>query len=184
MRTETTTRTLYTFSELSEKAKGTARQWYCEGALDYDWWDCIYEDAARAGLKITGFDLDRNKHVDGNLTMSLVDSCKAILADHGPTCDTYTLASDYLTQYNQFDNKKDEAIRTLTPEDIENEKETDILEQFEVDIEELEKDYTYALREEYASILQKECDYLLSDESVEETIKANDYEFTEDGNIA
>ena len=116
--------------------------------------------------------------------MSLWQSCRAILADHGPTCNTYKLASDYLTQYNQLDNAKDEAIRTLTPEDIENEKETDILAQFETDVEELEKEYAYALREEYASILQKECDWLLSDEAVDETIKANDYEFTEDGERA
>ena len=49
----------YKFEELSPKAKEKARDWFREGALDYDWWDSTYEDAASIGLKITGFDLGR-----------------------------------------------------------------------------------------------------------------------------
>lgn len=184
MRTETIVRTLYQFDELNEKAKDKARDWYRDGALDYEWWDCTYEDAARAGLEVTGFGLDRDRHVTGRLTMSLVESCKAILAEHGPDCGTYKVASDFLTAYNILDNAKDEAIRAMTNEDIDNEKETDILDHFETDVEDLTKQYAYALREEYASILQKEYEYLLSDECVDETIRANEYEFTEDGAIA
>jgi hypothetical protein len=37
------------------------------------------------------------------------------------------------------------------------------------------------LIEEYISFLHKEMEYLLSDESVDETIEINEYEFTEDG---
>lgn len=184
MRTETIVRTLYHFDELSERAKDTAREWYREGALDYDWWDCIYDDAATVGLKITSFDLDRRRGVKGTLTMSLVESCKAILKEHGPDCDTYKLAGDFLRAYNALDNAKDEAIRAMTDEDIDNEKETDILEHFETDVEDLRDQYVYALREEYASILQREYEYLLSDECVDETIRANEYEFTENGKIA
>ena len=159
MRQETTTRTLYLYDELSEKAKGKARDWYRNGALDYEWWEFTYADAARVGLEITGFDLDRKKHVDGKLTMSLAESCKAILAEHGPTCDTHKLAQDTLATW-EGSEKTDEVEESLTEE------------------------YTYALREEYASILQREYEYLLSDEAAEETIKANDYEFEEDGAIA
>lgn len=156
MRTETIVRTLYQFDELSEQAKEKAREWYREGALDYEWYDCIYDDAARVGLKITAFDLDRRKGVEGTLTMSLLESCKAILSEHGQACETYKLASDTLTTWNESE-KTDEVEESLTEE------------------------YTYALREEYASILQKEYEYLLSDECVDETIQANDYEFLEDG---
>lgn len=184
MRTETIVRTLYHFDELTEKAKDKARDWYRNGALDYAWWDCTYEDAARVGLEITGFDLDRRKGVEGTLTMSLVESCKAILAEHGESCATHKLASDFLTAFNRLDNEKDEAIRAMTDEEIDNEKETDIIEHFEVEVEALTEEYVYALREEYASILQREYEYLLSDECVDETIQANEYEFTEDGRIA
>lgn len=37
---------VFSFDELSEAAKEKARDWYREGALDYDWWEYIYEDAA------------------------------------------------------------------------------------------------------------------------------------------
>jgi hypothetical protein len=37
-------RTIYTFDELSDKAKARARDWWREGGLDYDWWDSTYDD--------------------------------------------------------------------------------------------------------------------------------------------
>ena len=178
MRQETTTRTLYTFDELSDEAKEQARDWYQEGALDYDWWDCTYEDAATIGLKIEGFDLDRNRHVDGRLTVSGTDSCRLIMKEHGESCDTYKLAVGFLPQFEALDKKLEDMQANEENEDKENE--WDI----EDDIDELEKDYTYQLREEYASMLQNECEYLLSDESVDETILANGYEFTESGHIS
>lgn len=36
--------TIFTFDELSDAAKECAREWYRNGNLDYDWWDCTYED--------------------------------------------------------------------------------------------------------------------------------------------
>ena len=53
--------------------------------------------------------------------------------------------------------------------------------------EELEKwteEYTEALCQEYASLLQKEYEYLTSREAMEENIRANEYEFNEDGEIS
>jgi hypothetical protein len=45
-----------------------------------------------------------------------------------------------------------------------------------------EYDFKYGLLEEYLSILKKEYDYLTSQEAIEETIHANEYEFTGSGN--
>ena len=50
---------LYQFDELSDNAKERARGWWRESLCYDDWWESVYEDAAQAGLKITGFDLDR-----------------------------------------------------------------------------------------------------------------------------
>jgi len=36
--------TVFTFDELTDAAKECAREWYREGNLDYDWWDCTYDD--------------------------------------------------------------------------------------------------------------------------------------------
>lgn len=45
----TQSKTVWYFNELSEKAKDRARDWYRTGHLDYDWWDGVYmqvEDVA------------------------------------------------------------------------------------------------------------------------------------------
>ena len=36
--------TVYTIDELSDAAKEAARAWYRESCLDYEWYDCVYED--------------------------------------------------------------------------------------------------------------------------------------------
>lgn len=36
--------TLYPFAELSDAAKDKARSWYREGAMDYSWYDFVFED--------------------------------------------------------------------------------------------------------------------------------------------
>jgi len=41
------TKTVYYFDELSDKAKDKARDWFREGALDYDWYGTTFEDAVR-----------------------------------------------------------------------------------------------------------------------------------------
>lgn len=38
-------KTVFQCNELSDKAKGRARDWFREGNLDYDWWDSVYADA-------------------------------------------------------------------------------------------------------------------------------------------
>jgi hypothetical protein len=48
---------VYTFDELSDKAKERARQWYREGAFDYAWWDATYEDA-KTCFGFLGYDID------------------------------------------------------------------------------------------------------------------------------
>ena len=35
---------VFTFDELTDTAQECARDWYREGNLDYDWWDCTYDD--------------------------------------------------------------------------------------------------------------------------------------------
>ena len=36
--------TVYTIDELSDAAREAARAWYRENCLDYEWYDCVYED--------------------------------------------------------------------------------------------------------------------------------------------
>lgn len=151
---------VYQFDELNDKAKERAREWYRAGALDYEWWESVYEDAAQVGLKITGFDLGRRQSIDGELTMSAMESVSNILTTHGEDCDTYKLASRYYPQ--------------LLAQDIED----------EAAAQQLEEEYVRELKEEYWHMLNREMEYQLSDECVDETIKANEYEFLENGKRA
>lgn len=34
---------IFKYEELDDRAKERAREWWCEGALDYDWWEYRYE---------------------------------------------------------------------------------------------------------------------------------------------
>lgn len=141
----------YKFSELNAKAKDRARDWFREGALDYDWWDATYDDAARIGLKITGFDLNRGGRVDGKFTESAKDVAANIMANHGDSCRTYIESVDFLLSF--CDEPTDEQA-----------------EQFERNI-----------RGAYLDILNNEAAYLTSDEACDESIEANDYDFDASG---
>lgn len=41
---------IYTFDELSDRAKEKARAWYREGNLDYEWWDGVYSNVKDAAV--------------------------------------------------------------------------------------------------------------------------------------
>lgn len=51
----TITKTVFQFSELSEEAKEKARDWY-RSTIDYPWWDFIFYDAKEVG-KILGIEI-------------------------------------------------------------------------------------------------------------------------------
>ena len=151
---------VYQFDELDDKAKERAREWYRAGALDYEWWESVYEDAAQVGLKITGFDLGRGQSIDGELTMSAMESVSNIITTHGEDCDTHKLASRYYPQ--------------LLAQDIEDEDKA----------QQLEEEYARELKEVYWHMLNEEMEYQLSNECVDESILANEYEFLENGQRA
>ena len=50
--------TVYTFNELSDAAKECARQWYREGGFDYEWYDATFDDAKQC-LALAGFTVDK-----------------------------------------------------------------------------------------------------------------------------
>lgn len=173
MRTKTIN--LYQFEELTAKAKERARSWYREGHLHYEWWDCLYDDASSIGLKITEFDLGGRKQIKGYLTVSVQECCTRILAAHGASCETYKLADSWQAQSEQLA----ELLAARWGDEAEEVRET-----LEAEQEEHAAEFEQALLEEYFVFLDKEYDYLNSDEAVDESIMANGYEFDEDGDRA
>lgn len=161
----------YLFDELTDKAKEKARDWYREGALDYEWWDCTYEDAKNVGMEIQEFDLDRGAYVKARFMASAEETAHKIETEHGETCETFKDAKNYLKERDELVNS---APRTSDGE-LENEYELD------QKLDDLDVEFLKTLQEDYRILLQHEMEYLLSDESVDETIRINEYEFTEGG---
>ena len=170
---KTKTINIYSFAELSDKAKETARDNWRQHALDYEWYDYIYDDAQNIGLKITEFDLDRNRHAAGKFILSAFCVAGKIIKEHGEDCETFTTAAAFLKEYNSFMGKaeKDEYGELATYA-------------LEGALEEIESEFLSSLLEDYSSILQKECDWHLEDDQIDDSIEAHDCEFLENGKRA
>jgi hypothetical protein len=172
MRTETIN--IYTFDELSDKAKDRARGWWRQGALDYGWWECIYEDAERIGLKISGFDTGRSCEIEGNFIGTPEETAEKILAEDGEGW------ADLVAESRAYKKTLAEFMATAE-KDEDGELATYAL---EADREDIDKEFLYALLQGFLSELRDEAEHLQSDEVADEMITVNEYEFTEDGGIA
>lgn len=84
---------VYTYSELDEKAKAKAREWWRECAGQDEWWDAILDDARQVGIDITKFDIYR-REIGGNFLpmFDIETSRQAVKLLHGNTCRTYKIA--------------------------------------------------------------------------------------------
>jgi hypothetical protein len=162
---------VYQFNELNESAKQTAIKKNSYINVDYDWWQSIYEDANAIGLKITSFDLDRRRHADGQFTLSACEVAQNIFNNHGEHCQTYQTAEKFMEKWQPvYNDYLDENSENYESGDLEDE------------MQDLEDEFLKSLLEDYSIILQNECEYLQSDEAIAETLIANEYEFTKDGN--
>ena len=143
---------IYKYDELSNTAKAKAREWYCQGALDYNWWEFVYETFDYLGIKITSFDLGNSKGITGRTLsqVSLYDVAKNIVKEYaeGPLRE---IADEYLEAWGINEDSADDV------------------------------NFKHMVLQEALAMLQREHDYLLSEEQVEESIRANEYEFTVDG---
>jgi len=161
---------VYSFDELNEAAQQKAINELISINVDYDWWDSVYEDAKTIGLKITSFDLDRNRHANGLFTLSACEVAQNIFNNHGESCSTYLTAEQFMEKWQPiYNDYLDENSENYESGDLEDE------------MQDLEDEFLKSLLEDYSVILQNDCDYLQSDEAIKETIIANEYEFTKDG---
>jgi len=176
MRVDVKKTKVYPFAELSDDAKEKVLESFAETTADYEWWDSEYEDAKNVLLKLTEFDLDRNRHCKGEFIENAKDTAQKIIEDHGDMCGTFQTAKGYLEDRRKLVEKYSGGINTqIVAEDNEYE--------FDNDCEELDADFLRSILEDYSIMLQKQYEYLTSEEAIVETIEANEYEFTEDGKL-
>ena len=169
--TITKTITLYTFDELpTERAKEKARAWYREaGAHDEFVWENTLEDAKAIGLKIVA--LDPHRANEGSFIVSAIECSEKIFANHGADCETYKTAK-------AFDEAND-ALPELPAEDHPDywKIERELCEGSDAN----ESEFLRALLEDYRVMYERDIEYQNSDEAVDESMRCNEYTFTEDG---
>jgi hypothetical protein len=165
---------VYSFNELSEESQAKAIELNSIINISFDWWIQTYEDVENIGLKITSFDLDRNKHADGKFIDSSYNCANLIVKNHGENCKTYKLAKQYIIEWDEAIKLHSDGINTNI---VMEGKESD----FDYYLYDREAQFLKDILNTYADILQSECEYLQSEEAIKETIVLNEYEFLKDG---
>lgn len=174
---------VYKYDELSEKAKEKALESLGETNINYEWWDAVYEDAENIGVKIEEFELDRGSFCRGKFVKSELDVAENILKEYGKDCKTYKDAYEFVWDLASEEDAYYKKMRSQIEED---EYSQEMAEGgFDADYEcpDLFEEFRQTIFEDYRMLLQKDYDYLTSKEAIEESIRANEYEFTENGRI-
>ena len=160
MRTESVS--IFSVSELPETIKAKVldkyRYEFC------DWFaDDVKEDAKESShMTIDEYDLDRS-YIICEFNKSAEDTAKTVLENHGESCSSYTIASNFLSALSSLESQP-ESSDSLTAMDF------------------LEENFLEDMGAYYLNMLQSEYDYTTSDEAVTESLESNGYEFLENGN--
>ena len=203
---------VYKYEELSESAQEKAREWYREGNLDYDWWDCVYEDAERIG-NLMGIEFDQKpiKLMNGSFryepkiyfsgfwsqgdgacfegSYSYKKGSVKAVKDYAPMDKELHRIAEQLrdiqrknfyqltatvTHRGMYSHSRSTTIDVGRFKDYD---EVEMTSDAEETVSELLRDFMDWIYEQ----LEKEFDWLNSDEAVEESIITNEYDFLEDG---
>jgi hypothetical protein len=150
----TITKNIYHFEELSDEAKGKASQWLIEGQ-DFSFeWDCLKDDAKNVNLKLNSWEYGR--YCKGDFITSARECAEKVLIEHGPQCETYKTAKQFLSEY---DKTEDEEVK-----------------------ENMEVDFLQSILEDYRILADNDYDNMSSEEYIKDMMEANEYEFDEEGN--
>jgi hypothetical protein len=158
---------IFKFDELPEDIQAKVITDNYDFNVDHGWWDSTYEDAENSGIKLEGFDLGRARSISGEFTGTAYECADHIIANHGVDCDTHKTALEFKKEIADIRERYKD-----TGED-------DWDEQSE--IENAEDEFKKSLLQDYWKILQKEYEYLTSDEQIKEALIANEYDYTQDG---
>lgn len=200
---------VYNFEELDDRAKETARNWWRGSGLDYEWWDAIYEDAKMRGA-LLGIEIDRIyfsgfcSQGDGACFNGRYEYKagwrKALRAEVGgddlPELEAigdalqdvqrhafYKLsASTRQSGHYMHSGCMDVTVDASDAPNIRENLWADEGDNF-VYCEDGIRDTLRLFADWIYEKLEKEYEYLMSDEAVDELIIANEYEFDDNGNV-
>ena len=164
---------LYKFNELNKDAQQKAIYNYNLLSINNsDWYYFIYYDAKNIGLKINNFALDNNRHATGSFIFSANEVAQNIINEHGDKTETYKTAKKFMNDwqpiFNDYMNSESDNYQST---------------ESEYQLLDFEQDFLSDILEDYSLILQKESEYLQSDEAIIAEIDANSYDFLVNGTI-
>lgn len=202
---------VYQYEELSDKAKEKARDWYRDGNLDYEWWDCVFEYTNIIATAL-GFDLETKRdnpaiyfsgfysQGDGACFAGTYSAENVKPADfHAHVGETesnkpirkiaegfFTFAKEHPSFYAKLAHTGRYSHEHSVLYDCYEEVETEEGTEDKITVE-TEEEFTSLCRTFMCWIyreLEEAHDWLQADEQIEASIIANEYEFTEEGRRA
>lgn len=151
---------VYAWDELSDEGKDKALEKYWDININFDWYTFTQDDAKDVGIEIEEFDLYHGT-IKVKALQDEVSIAESIIKNHGETCDAFIDAKVFLKEINELPDKGEDAEAS----------------------KELRRDFVRTLGEDYRIMLDHEYQYLTSEAAIIESFKANEYMFTEDGEI-
>lgn len=203
--------TVFRFDELSDDAKERARAWYRDGGFDYDWFDAVYEDFQRVAemlgisfktrtVRLMGGGTRQEPCIwftgfwsqgDGAAFEGYYSYRKAAAPDiraYAPKDADLHRIADALQQVQRRNFYQLTATVTHRGRyhheysmEIAVTRDSPVWQDMTVGAEEIAIEALRDLARWLYRQLEREYEYLTSDEAVAETIRANDYTFTEAG---
>jgi hypothetical protein len=188
---------VYSFEQLSDKAKEVARSWWRDGGLDYRWWDDVYS-WFRGEAKSKGFEVGK---IYFSGFWSQGDGAMFEYETNSPMIEVFLaqskltpLRKEWFRRWADFISSGKHQGRYYHSGCCEHahylKTHGDVLYGSNVDewLSELAYEFQEFVEESYRDLcddlyrqLEREYEHLNSDEQVDESIICNDYEFTEDG---
>lgn len=203
--------TVFRFDELSDEAKDRARAWYRDGGFDYDWFDAIYEDFQRVAeilgirfktrtVRLMGGGTRQEPRIwftgfwsqgDGAAFEGCYTYRKGAAAEiraYAPMDAELHRIADALQQVQRRNFYRLTAEATHRGRyyheysmEIAVTRDSHASQDMIADVEEIVTEALRDLARWLYRQLEREYDYISSDEAVAEAIRANDYTFTEAG---
>lgn len=202
---------VYKYSELSEKAQEKAREEYLQDGIGYDWWSLLYEDFAHAAdilgidlrqhvVKLMGGGTRNEPAIyfsgfwsqgdgacfEGDYAYAKGSTTK--IREYAPEDKALHAIADNLYKIQRRYFYQLTASVLLKNSHYYHERSTEIRVYWQADDyrdigtaeEEIAEELRNYMRYMYRR-LEKEYEWLTSDEQVAETLETNEYEYTEDG---
>lgn len=189
---------VYKYEELSDSAKQRAREWYLEGGLCYDWWDDSYEYFCRVA-EILGIEISCRQGRGAEIyftgfycqgsgssfvgTYRYVKGAVAKIKQYAPQDEVLHRIAQALQDvqrrhfYRLEANVSSRRDYMISVEVYNSDDRYRDIRDAEDEVRDLMNDFNDWMFKH----LEDEYEHLTSDEVVEESIIANEYEFDEDG---